>query len=1337
MDHADPVDDVLEEEDFLVVGVGASAGGLEALEMLLRDMPLDSGMAFIVVQHLSPDFKSVMEDLLARVTDITIKMIEDGVRVEPNTIYLLPAKQEVICSNGQLLLTDRPAGRDLSYPIDQLLRSLASDLGKRSVGVILSGTGTDGSRGVRDINKAGGLVVVQEPESAKFDGMPKAALDTGIVDVTVPIDQIEQALLTYGKNHSKHLLSRVMEEQLVMEGPMYVIFHLLKKHCGVDFADYKTTTISRRVHRRLTMAGIPNLDAYVELLRKDNGEVDRLYKDLLIGVTSFFRDRDVFERLREEVIPELFKSRKESEGFRAWVVGTATGEEAYSLAILINEHMRLIKRPFEVKIFATDVHEDSLAAASRGVYQEESFATMPPALFRRYFTEKSDGFHAIPAIRNMVVCVRHNVVRDAPFTKIDLITCRNMLIYLTPPAQRKVLSLFHFALKKSGYMCLGSSESLGDMENDFATVDERNRIFRKQREIRITAATDMPLNIPSPTVSTVRKRATNQERDLLSCYDAALGEFMPPGVLVDKDGNVLHVFKGGGRFLSRSDGRPSTDVLDMVHVDIRATVASALRRIRMDSSPVVFDGLRCEVDGKRVDLRLTVRPMGVESEEFAPRLILFEEHDEASTEPAEVVRLDAQSVSNEEIESLQHELQQTRSNLQATIEQQQQTNEELHATNEQLIASNEELQSTNEELHSVNEELYTVNAEHQRKIDELTELTADMDNLLASTNVHTIFLDRHLRIRRFTPGIAETFNLIPQDVGRRIDTFTHSILDHDLAFEICQVVESELPLEKEVQDRSGRCYLMRILPYVSADTVDGAVLALIDVTTLKQAERRLAEISEIVEHSDDAILRVDNDGIITTWNAGATKLFGHALSDVVGKSVAVLVPDTLREEANLGLQHAISGGSVDRLETKRQCKDGSIIDVSLTLSPIRNEIGDVVGAAEILRDITAQKQAEQEVRAAIRHRDEFLAMLSHELRNPMSAVLNASTLLRENDVDAALELDARDVIERNVRHAARLLDDLLDLSRFTHAKISLHLQVVDLTAMSLDVIDCSQPTLEEKEHELHVQAPTEPLYVEGDVGRLQQAQVNLLVNAAKYTSSGGRIEYSLHKDDAHAVITVRDNGIGIPETFLQQIFEPFVQSEQSLDRSQGGMGLGLPLVKMIVEAHRGDIQVSSSGENQGSTFEVRLPLTVRRPVAKAAIDQDLTGDGKRMLIVEDNEGIRRMMAASMELKGFAVRTAVDGGEAIEAFTDFVPDAAIVDIGLPDVNGYEVARKVRENNALQNVLLIAVSGYGREPDREQAREAGFDLHLVKPVDPNELVQKLLPLLASKTRSDVSV
>ena len=1312
-----------------IVGVGASAGGLSALERFFAAMPEETGLAFVVVQHLSPDFKSVMDDLLGRVTRIPIQVMADEMQLRANSIYLLPPNQEVICSNRRLLLSERSRTRELSFPIDQFFRSLAEDAGPAAVAVVLSGSGTDGSRGVCHVHEAGGLVIAQSPDTADFDGMPQSAIATGIVDLTLAPERICEAL-------HQHSLRSQGEPAPHDPSPIAQVFALVKEHSGVDFADYKQTTIGRRIHRRVMLAGLGNVGEYLKTLEGDTREIDRLYHDLLIGVTSFFRDRDAFERLEIDIIPSLLDRLEPHQEVRVWSVGTATGEEAYSIAIILHECLSRRGEERAVRVFATDVHRGSLGVGSRGVYTQDQLTHVTPQRLERYFVPTDDAYQVSPQLRNSVVFVQHNMVRDAPFTRIDLVLCRNVLIYLEPSAQKRALSFFHFALKSDAVLCLGSSESLGDWGEEFTTIDEPNRIYRKRRDIKapasLTFASPVRPRVDFPTPMADRIASSSDKIKLMEAYDALLNEYAPPSLLVAPDGRLLHAFPGVEPFLLPPAGRLTSNVLDFVRPEFRATLAASIRRVKDRRESVAFGGVTCTLDGEPTSCRVACSLLRSRTENEHLLISFTVEKPILPSEPVETI--DARGVFGDEFVALERELQESRNNLQAMIEQLQSTNEELQAANEQLIASNEELQSTNEELHSVNEELYTVNAEHSRKISELTELTNDMDNLLASTSVHTIFLDGDLRIRRFTPGIAATFNLISQDLGRRIDSFAYNLVECDLAREIRQVLATSQPVEREVRDRDDHWYLMRILPYMCEGDVAGIVLTLVEITSLKDAERRLAEVSDIVEHCDDAITRLSPDGTVLTWNNGAAALYGFSREEIVGRSFEQLAPEHVRQENLAILAHTVQGVAVERFETQRQRKDGEIIDVAVTMSPIRDEKDEVVGVSEVVRDITAQKRAEQEVRAAVGHRDEFLAMLSHELRNPVAAVLNATALMDTDGADPDMEREARIVVSRNVRHVGRLLDDLLDLSRFTHNKISLQQRVVDLKALAPVVVECVQPLIAERDQELRLELDSRSCIVLGDLGRIQQAQVNLLVNASKYTPPRGKITFAIELQGPNAVIRVTDNGIGIRAELLHDIFKPFIQSQQSLDRSRGGMGLGLPLVKMIVEAHGGSVTARSGGVSMGSEFVVRLPTTKQDVPAILDATPPTAGETvHRLVLVEDNEGIRRMLAATLRLKGLDVTTAADASSGLDAILDITPDIALIDIGLPDTDGYQLARQIRQKPQLNATLLVAVTGYGREEDRRRARESGFDLHLVKPLDPDEVIVEVERALGLRTET----
>lgn len=854
----------------LVVGIGASAGGLAPIEEFFDHMPKDSSMAFVVVQHLSPDFKSLMDELLARHTEMAIHKVTDGIRVEPNSIYLIPPEKNMALSDGKLLLTQQAAERGLNLPIDIFFRSLAADVGEASVAIVLSGTGSDGSRGIRDVHEAGGIVLAQSVESASFDGMPRAALQTGAVDVTCAPKEMPERLLGYLKNRDRGTLSKEKPEpgEALGDSAMFTVLRMFRLHYGVDFALYKPATITRRLERRMQMGGFKELGDYAEFLEGNDDELELLFRDLLVEVTQFFRDPDAFERLRLDVIPQIVDRSEPGEELRVWVPGCATGEEAYSLAILVHEALEKKKRTQEFRIFATDVHRSSLETASMAVYPAEALQNVPGDLQAKYFTRSNGLCHVKREIRQRVIFAANDLTNDPPFTRIDLISCRNVLIYLEVKVQRRILSLFHFGLKTGGVLFLGPSETVGDLATEFDTLDRHWRIYSKRRDVRLPDAARMPM---TPVLSSVIREkqpafvatAPRGDRDawLSGAMEDLLARHVPPSIIINEFNELIHTFGDARRILMQPEGRPTLDALKMMSGELRTAVSAALHRAKQEDSSVVFKGIRIGSDEESKMYRITVEPYKRATQ--ALYLICMEVMEEATPPEAIIEDFKADQFSNERITQLERELSYTRETLQATVEELESSNEELQATNEELIASNEELQSTNEELHSVNEELYTVNSEHKQKIEELTQLTSDMDNLLKSTEIGTIFLDQDLRIRMFTPAISAAFNVMEQDVGRPIDHIAYKLDSPNLLADVNQVLNTAEAREVEVQSSDGRVYLQRIQPYRDeSEHITGIVLTTTDVTALKEAEqaqRTMMTLAQINEELPDFAYAVSHD----------------------------------------------------------------------------------------------------------------------------------------------------------------------------------------------------------------------------------------------------------------------------------------------------------------------------------------------------------------------------------------------------------------------------------------------------------------------------------------------
>ena len=844
--------------DFSVIGIGASAGGLEALQEFFRNTPDNPGVAFVIIQHLSPDYKSLMDELLARYTEIEIKRAEDGMMVKPNTIHLIPPRKNMTIFHGKLFLTEQDSSRAVNMPIDIFFRSLAQDLQKQAIGVILSGTGSDGTLGIRSIKEHGGMVIAQDDRSAKFDGMPRSSISTGMVDYILTPEEMPEALLNYIK-HPFIQKTKKIENQITRDDDhLSRIIMIIRDQVGIDFSNYKESTIIRRLEKRISINRFERIEDYVSFLSNNKREVNILYKELLIGVTRFFRDEEAFPALKEKALPEIIKNKKDNTPIRIWTIGCSTGEEAYSIAILLKEYMEENDIHKEVKLFATDIDKNSIEFAGVGIYPESIVSDISAERLSRFFVRKEEGYQVKENIRSMVVFASHNILKDPPFSKLDLISCRNMLIYLTNEVQQKILSMLYFALNKEGFLFLGSSESVGDLSNAFRSVDTKSKIYKYQPGYK------PPVNevFRIPTVerkqrdlkhaSTYFKPDQNKVPKLDQIFDELLKEYIPPSVIVDENYNVVHTIHNVNKFITLPVGQVSLNILKMLPDELAAMVSSLLRKASSKNQQVVYENIRMKnQDNQSVDI--IGRRLNDQKTKEIYFLLSFLEKEKKEVLPAEkeqVQKVDAGEQYQERINELEKELQYTKESLQATVEELETSNEELQSSNEELIASNEELQSTNEELQSVNEELYTVNAEHQNKIEELTQLNNDMNNLLKNTNIGTLFIDSKLRIRKLTDVAEHITHIRQSDIGRPIDHISlRHIYDHFIE-DIYEVLETLQTKESEVFTSDETWYLIRILPYrTEENAVDGIIITFIDITQLKKSEKTASTIHQRLQQA--------------------------------------------------------------------------------------------------------------------------------------------------------------------------------------------------------------------------------------------------------------------------------------------------------------------------------------------------------------------------------------------------------------------------------------------------------------------------------------------------------
>ncbi|MBL8178355.1 MAG: PAS domain S-box protein, partial [Bryobacterales bacterium] len=863
-----------QQEPMLVVGIGASAGGLEALQRLFDAMPANSGMAFVVIQHLSPDFHSMMDELLSRHTAMKILSVTDHAAIERDTVYLLTPGKQMVATNGFLQCYDRPTGPGVNMPINIFLHSLAAAYEDRAACIILSGTGSDGMLGVQDVYHAGGLVLVQNLESARFDGMPKSAIGSGKVHAVLPPEEMPAALVE-GIVGAK--AEAAGGEQGGKSAGLPEILERLNTVYGLDFGQYKRGTISRRILRRMSMVRRESIQEYTSIVLSDTRELDALYCDLLIGVTTFFRDPEAFEQLEKQIAPRLLKEASGGE-LRLWVAGCATGEEAYSMAMMFLECADKLGIVPRLKIFATDVHRVSLEHASIGWYPAESVETLSEGRRKRFFTREGEGYRVNAELRNLVLFTQHNLLRDPPFTKMSLVSCRNVLIYFQPEAQRRALLSFQFALKVGGVLFLGPSEGAGEMEADLSTLDRYWKLYRKERDTPINTE----INVLGPPPLT-RSRTVGSDPRLSRAYETVLQRYVPSGFLLNEYQEIIHVFGEAHRYLTPTPGRMRTDVLTLTGGDMRLALSSALHGAQKRQEKVVFKGVRIHDDEDERRVTVAVDPLPDRNTGANHYLVLFEEGAAAAAEAPPDDAIDLSGHSQDRLIHLERELQHTRESLQSTVEELESSNEELQASNQELVAANEELQSVNEELHSLNQELYSVNSEYQQKILELNQATNDLENLMQSTEIGTVFLDRNACIRLFTVSAGQIFNLIAKDMGRDIRHIRTRIQDEEIFAAIEGALERGVTSERTISGPEQRYFLRKVTPYRGRDgVVTGAVITLVDITWALEAEQRFNQVFESV---GAPVAHVAADGRWLRVNPALSQLLGYTREQLLTKTI--------------------------------------------------------------------------------------------------------------------------------------------------------------------------------------------------------------------------------------------------------------------------------------------------------------------------------------------------------------------------------------------------------------------------------------------------------------------
>ncbi|NTV95607.1 MAG: PAS domain-containing protein [Thiobacillus sp.] len=891
--------------NFPIVGLGASAGGLEAFEQFFRRMPADSGLAFVLVQHLDPEHASLLTEILQRATTMPVLEALDQVAVAPNHVYVIPPNRDMAIFHGVLQLSVPEAPRGQRMPIDAFLRSLAEDRGDNAIGIILSGTGTDGTLGLRALLGAGGVALVQEPASAKYDGMPVSAIQAGYATYVLAPDQMPETLLAVARHHPAPAWHSDQVADSVPGDGLNRILMLLRTSTGHDFSQYKKSTIGRRIERRMAQHDLTDTEVYARYLKEHPAEVQILFRELLINVTSFFRDPEAYDTLKRDILPQLLADKPADYVVRVWVAGCASGEEAYSIAILLREYMDENQREFKVQLYATDLDDDAIALARAGIYPPNIAQDVAPERLRRFFIKDEAGYRVKKEIREMAVFAIQNVIKDPPFTRLDLLSCRNLMIYLQPELQNRLLPAFHYSLKPGGVLFLSPSESIGNHTSLFSALSRKWKFYRASHSSASTR-TVMTSGLSWAAASggkapeeIVSKTKETNFADLTR--RALLQSYAPASVVTDSKGTILFVHGETGKYLRPAPGQASLNVVDMAREGLQLELRGALQAAAGQGQALLNRELAIQTDDGLQTVSLSVRPLP--DPEAGQDLLLVSFQDVAGTgapeRPARGKRA-AGSATLKRVEELERELAYTKENLHATIEEQQATNEELKSTNEEMQSTNEELQSTNEELEtskeelqSVNEELITVNGELQAKIEQLAGMQNDMKNLLDNINVGTVFLDQHLVIRRFTREAARVYRLVASDVGRPLADIKSDLAGEDLLAEAQSVLDTLAPLEREVRTVDGAWYLARIQPYRTLDNViDGVVLTFTDISKRIAAEadmRAARELAEaIVDTVHEPLLVLDGDLKVVTASQSFYRRFQVSPAETLGRPLVEL-----------------------------------------------------------------------------------------------------------------------------------------------------------------------------------------------------------------------------------------------------------------------------------------------------------------------------------------------------------------------------------------------------------------------------------------------------------------
>ena len=1341
---------------FPIIAVGGSAGSIKAFEEFVRELPSDIGMAIVFIQHLDPNYPSDLVRIISKETKLEVVSAKDGEDISPNHIYIMPPNKELTLYGYTMQLGPRDKSKTPFLPIDSFLISLARTGHQNMIAVILSGLGSDGCLGVKEIGSVGGLVFAQSAESAENFSMPSEAIETGYVDFVLTPQQIAEEII----NIKKYPLLSQSEIQQDNEGinELEKVFFMIKKHMNIDFTNYKKSTIKRRIQRRMIILKKETIQDYIEHLLVKTDEVELLCQDLLIGVTRFFRDQEVFEVLKEKVYPKIIEENIANNPIRIWVPACSTGEEAYSIAMSFIEFLGERIASTQIQIFATDVSEKFILNARTGHYPKNIEKDVSKERLNRFFIETDQGYQVSKFVREMCVFAIQNVITDPPFSRMDLISCRNLLIYFDSTLQRKVFISFHYSLNPRGFLLLGSSETIGSSGDFFKTVDKKYKFYSKKKLNKNIVSIPFVTHKEREKIrkDTILKTSTliDEKQVIRHANQILLDMFCPVSVIVEDDFNILQIRGDATYFLSPPAGASSYNLMKMAKEELRSPLRLILEQASLEQRAISRDDIRLKFANLIFKVELKVYPFSISAYEKKYFIVTFTQFELPAVKVRDLENIDSEAndlikEKDKEIIRLEQQLNETREHLKIVINEHDRKNDELKSLNEEVLSSNEELQSTNEDLQtskeevqSSNEELNTLNDELQIRNQELVQVLDDLNNFISAIQIPVVFINLDLNIRRITSSKDQVLDLLPKDIGSSILNLKIARTIPHFEKRIHKVIKNDIIDKVEVTDQSGHCYSMMIIPFKDHQgQVQGAMISFYDISVEKLALQKQIELAKVMDVSIDAIIIMSLDGKILSWNQGAVNQYGYSADEALKMYIDDIIPESKKLD-NIKLRaKVLEEEFVKSAYCKRITKSGEVLDIWLTATVIKDVSGKPIQITTSERDMCEQIQKENFINLqkdlaekANIQKTSFLANMSHEIRTPLSSIVGFAELL---EIQENLSQSTKDSylqrIQQSGKHLSELIDDILDLTKIEAGQLHIERMPFSPRKEVETVISSFRTTAEKHGIEFNVIYHGDiPDEIVSDPTRIRQILFNLIGNSIKFTQSGGiYITIKFKQESARFIFNVKDTGCGIESNKLSRIFDPFNQADDSMTRRYGGTGLGLGLSRKLAELMGGELYLVESEVGKGSTFEFYIPVASSHfnheedsqilTALKKEKMEHLTGILQKVsvLIVEDGVDNQILFKKILEIAGATVKIIDNGIDAFEEAKDHEYDVILMDIQLPDMEGKEVTRKLRYVG--YKGPIIGITAHAFEEDKQLALEAGLDDYKTKPIPAEQLIR----------------